>query len=304
MAKPATTVIDIITSFCKRKGIPAPSSVVGVDAIAEAQYLELFIMVGNRLLLMPYDWVQLKRYYTFNTVQGQTFYQLPGDYFKPLRGTIYNNTQMREMMGPLSDAEYSEETLGITPSSDGRYGYRPYGAQGYQYGSAQISAGGFQISPPPSSTTEALSLEHQSSSWVWPRNWETGVGYTIGNLRTGINNIYRATTNNTSGPTRPSWLTGSGQDGSPGVLWTVSNEAYEISHDEDICLFDKEIMVEGMRLEFYKEKLTNPEQEWMNWENQVAMAASRAAGPSRGNQGMSRSDRLPIINVPSSGWNV
>lgn len=277
-----SSVKEIIQEFCFRQNIPAPASFVGVNSQTERQYLSLFKLVGDQLKAAPFDWPQLKRTYIFNTQTNVSRYQLPGDFYRLLLSTTRDNTNKWLLNGPASDAVFALLQYGIEQTSFPKT-FRLIGAQGYRATNtgamqyiAPVSAGLFEINPSGSNNTDQLMIQYQSRNWVWPQSWLPSTAYTAGNLRTGINNIYQATTSSNSGTITPSWDTGIDSDG--GVSWSVTYAAYEISSDDDIVLFDKDVMVEGLRLVYNAAKGADYIQILNDWINSMKSSFTRYNG--------------------------
>jgi hypothetical protein len=300
------TVKEIIQKFCKRKNINMPTAFVGVNSQTEQQYLSLFEFVGNQLLKMPLDWPQLKRTYIFNTKTNVTRYQLPGDYSKLLTETTRDNTNRWALAGPTSDSTFALLQYGIQ-TTYAQKSYRLIGASGYtaergaglQY-VAPVSAGMFEVFPPGSNNTDQLMLQYISKNWVWPKSWATATAYTIGDKVAGVNNVYEATTTGTSGGVTPNWLTGTQSDG--GVSWAVTSTSYPISSDDDLCLFDEDVMIEGLRWAYEREKGDDYQQEKKDWENNALTMFSRYNGPTIVNLSDEISVDIGCINIPNGSW--
>jgi len=206
------------------------------------------------------------------------------------------------LAGPISNGEMALQTYGITAS--GPYAkFQFNGAQGYVFNTSpysQTSAGYFQISPAGTNNTDQNVIAYISKNTVWPTNWLASTGYLAGAKVTGINNIYICTIAGTSGTTRPSALTGTQTDGT--VTWTVYNETYPISADTDICLFDDELVVEGMRWAYWRAKKQDYGQEKSDWDDSVKVGLGRQNGAILVNAAGIDSAELP--NVPDGSWSV
>jgi hypothetical protein len=306
------TIKQTIDNFCYRLNIPAQSSYAGSTGPAALQYLSLFEFIGNNLRNRPFNWPQLKRGYTFTTETDERRYQLPGDFYRLLNSTQWDTTNQWPMLGPISDANYTMREFAVVSQSTFK-AYRLLGPTGYLYSTSpysQRSAGSFQIDPPGENNTDELFLGYISSNWIWPRDWVASTVYAAGAIRSGDGYVYRTAAGGTSGATRPNWTTGSDTDGA--VTWTVYTEPYVPNssnsdlNDSDLCLFDDDLMIEGMRWAWFRAKKQGYEQELMDWENMVRGAVSRFNGPTRINiceennglweQGFPR--------IPDGGWSV
>lgn len=280
------TVKECLDEFCDRINQPRESAYVSGTTPAARQYVSLFKHVSDELLKFL-EWSQLKRIYTFTTTEDVAYYQLPGDFLRPLTGTQWGVTNQIPLAGPLSNARLAFQTYGVniaTPFA----GYQINGAQGYIYntvGYTQKSAGFFQLSPAGQDDTTENVIAYTSCNTVWPRDWVTSTAYVAGDIRTGINHMYIATTSGTSGATRPDWTTGSDSDGT--VTWAVYHEPYPISNDADIVLLDKSLFVEGLRWAWYesKQQFEMSDRVRQAWNSQVSTSLGRNNGVTMLNAG-------------------
>jgi hypothetical protein len=275
----AQTVADIIASFLDRINQPRESSYVGNTSPAARQYVSLFKFVADELLNYQDGWDQLKRTYTFTTSTGVANYQLPGDFLRMLTGTQWGVTNQIPLAGPLSNARLAFQTYGVniaTPYA----GYQVNGAQGYIFNTSpysQQSAGYFQISPPGQDNTTQNTIAYVSSNYVWPQNWLPSTPYVVGNIRTGVNNMYYCTVSGTSGTTRLSALSGTITDGT--CSWVPFSEPY-FQADTDFVLLDDELFIEGLRWAWYqsKQQFQMADRIEAKWRNSVRAALGRQNG--------------------------
>ena len=302
------TVLSLIQQFCYRSNLPAPSTVVGVTSPAELQYLSLFKFIGDNLRNRPFNWPQLKRTYEFNTQTDVRNYQMAGDFYRLLESTPWDQSNQWPMRGPISDYNFQIRSLAIV-SLQTRKAFRIFGPSGYLYNTSpysQRSAGYFEIDPAGQNDTDTLQFEYVSANWCWPRDWVTATAYTAGDIRSGVANLYIATSSGTSGATRPNWTSGSGSDGT--VTWKVYTEPYVISNDSDFCLFDDDLIIEGMRWAYLDAKGLEPaqaSQKRQDWEMMVRSAMGRTNGPTRINAADEFGDQWgPWPYTPPGGWDV
>lgn len=304
------TIKELIDSFCSRINIPRQASYVGNSAPAARQYLELLRLVGDDLRNRGYNWPQLKRPFYLTTETGVSRYQLPGDFYRLLLGTQWDTGNHWPMLGPVSDGALAMRKFAIVQPVTLK-AYQLSGPTGHLFSTQpynQRSAGQIEIHPAGANNTDQLFLGYISGSWIWPRDWVASTAYVTGALRSGNGHIYCATESGNSGTTRPNWSSGTDSDG--GINWAVYTEPYAISasnsqlNDADFCLFDDDIMIEGMRWAWYRAKRQSYEQERADWERMVAGAAARFTGPVRGNMCESDlyGDMFPL--VPEGSWPV
>lgn len=299
-----STVKEIIDEFCDRINQPRESTIIGSTSPAARQFLSLFKFIGRELISNPNGWSQLKRIYTFTVSTGVANYQLPGDFDKLLVGTQWGVTNQIPLSGPISDAQMAFQTYGQVAASPFS-SYQINGAQGYIFNTSpytQRSQGYFQISPAGQNNTDQNAIAYLSNNFVWPRDWIANTAYSLNDVRTGVNNMYICTTAGTSGTTRPSVLTGTVVDGT--VTWQVYTEPYIISNDSDFCLFDDDLMIEGLRWAWYRAKKQDYTQERIDWDRSVRSAIGRQNGPCEINAGYNVNLNPDWPNVPVGSWSV
>jgi hypothetical protein len=304
------TIKELIQNFCYRINVPAPTAFVGVATPTEQQYLSLFQYVGDNLRNRPYQWPQLKRGYTFTTTTDTRKYQLPGDFYRILDSSQWDTTNNWPLRGPISDYNYNIREFAVV-SLQTRKAFRLIGPTNYLYSTSpysQRSQGWFEIDPAGQNNTDELFLGYLSCNWIWPKDWVTNTVYAAGAIVSGNGYVYRTAAGGTSGATRPSVATGSVSDGT--VTWTVYTEPYLCTpsntalSDNDICLFDEDLMIEGMRWAYFRAKKMDYMQERTDWENQLKSAYARFDGPQRINVCDELGDDTGWPNVPSGNWDV
>ncbi len=304
------TILQTIQSFCYRINQPAPPAIVGVDSPAERQYLELFRSVGDNLRNRSYSWPQLKRGYTFTTVTNQSRYELPGDFYRLLRATEWDTTNQRSMMGPVSDHRFTANQYSILDTQTQKM-FRIVGPTAHLISTSpwtKRSSGVFEIEQPGANNTDELFFGYLSCNWIWPKDWVTNTAYAAGAIVSGNGYVYRTAAGGTSGATRPTHTTGSASDGT--VTWAVYAEPYEckpsnsLLSDDDICLFDEDLMIEGLRWAYLQAKKLDYQQERQDWENMVKGAAARFEGPISVNMIDSFSEQDAWVTIPAGSWNV
>jgi hypothetical protein len=238
----AMTVLDIAQAGTAEAGLTVPTSVISSSDPYQIQIRALLYSQARQLRnrrIFP----QQKRIYVFNTVSGQSSYQLPQDYYGATTGTAWDDTKKLRLIGPLSDARYTDRTRGLV---GGTYtAYRIFGPDNNPY-----SAGGqFQVSPTPSSVFE-LSFEYLTSTTFRPTDWQPSAGVTSTNYRFANGNIYycdtSGTTSATTAPIATTTTTNGINDGT--AKWHYIQAGYEtIINDFDRSLFDDDVMASGFK---------------------------------------------------------
>lgn len=305
------TILETIQSFCYRINQPAPSSIVGVTTPTERQYLELFRFIGDDLRNRPYQWPQLKKGYTFTTATGVSRYPLPGDFYRLLAASQWDIANTQSMVGPVSDSRFTANQLGVIDTQTQKL-FRIVGPTSHLISTANYSkrsSGVFEIEAAGANNTDTMYMGYLGCNWVWPRDWVASTAYTAGDIRSVNGYVYVCKTSGTSGTTRPSTGTIDTDITDNTAVWLVYNEPYPASpsnsklNDADICLFDDDLMIEGMRWAYLQAKKLDYQQERNDWENRVKSAYARFQGPVRVN--LSEADNIEdLINVPAGSWSV
>lgn len=247
-----------------------------------------------------WTWPQLKRIKTFSLVAGQDKYMLPPDYYSALPDTQWDNTFRMRLIGPLTDSAFTTTTRGVSqlPVT----GYRLFGPD-----ANPNSAGGqLMVTPTPGSSGKQLSFEYISKNIFFPPNWvpaESGI--TNGKYRNANGNIYKCTaiTTGTTGTTAPSHTSGTNVDA--GVTWLCDSElnAYEQPvTDDDICMFDDDLMVSGVKWRLLKLYDLDWEVEYESYKNLLDSAKNRFRGTFTGS--FNRTHVIRRYSVPNGGWSL
>lgn len=297
------TVGECLNEFCDRINQPREAAYVTGTTPAARQYVSLLKKVGDDLLTYL-EWTQLKRIYTFTTTLNVANYQLPGDFLRPLTGTQWGITNQIPLAGPLSNARLAFQTYGVniaTPFA----GYQINSAQGYIFNTSpytQKSAGYFQISPPGQDNTTQNVIAYTSCNYIWPINWVANTAYALGNIRTGVNNMYYCSQAGTSGTTRLTGTSGEITDGS--CKWLPYSEPYTPATDNDFLLLDQQLFVEGMRWNWFeaKQQFQAAQAIKANWITLVSSALGKGNGVTAINAGydVNSSYEWPVVAV--GGW--
>lgn len=300
------TIGDLLNEFCDRINQPRESAYVTGTTPAARQYVSLFKYIGDKLLEYPDGWSQLKRIYTFTSVTGQAYYQLPGDFHRFLYGTQWDATNQIPLAGPLSDARLAFQTYGVniaTPFA----GWQVNGAQGYVHSTDfynQRSAGRFQVSPAGQNSSTSWAVAYVSRNYVWPTSWVVGQTYALNVIRSGINNIYIVVDAITSSTTRPSVVQGDESDGDG--VWQAYFQPYALTADTDIFVLDDDLMVEGMRWAWYEAKQQFSASSILKaeWEKSVKSAIGRQNGATVINAGYDVTASWDWPIVPVGDWSI
>lgn len=306
------TISEILKSFCYRINQPAPTAFVGVSSPTEQQYLELFRFVGDNLRNRSYQWPQLKRGYTFLTSTGVSRYALPGDFYRLLRSTEWDVTNSRSMLGPVSDHRFTANQYTILDTMTQRM-YRIIGPTAHLISTSPYSkrsSGTIEIEQPGANNTDELYYMYLSCNWIWPRDWVASTVYVANDIRSVNGYVYICKTGGTSGTTRPTTGTADTDITDNTVTWRVYTEPYEARpgnaalNDNDLCLFDEDLMIDGISWKYKQMKGLDFQQERQDWENAVKSCYARFEGSTTVNMIDSFAENDSWITVPTGSWNV
>lgn len=82
-----------------------PSTIIGNNQDAAKQVLEaLDIAIVN--VARSYDWEELQKEHTFNSVASTEGYNLPSDFDRIIDNTFWNSTNQRSVLGPSTPQEW------------------------------------------------------------------------------------------------------------------------------------------------------------------------------------------------------
>jgi len=193
---------------------------------------------------------QLKKIYTFTTVNGQASYNLPNDFFCKSLDTEWDTSNKWKLLGPETDSMFNERVYGYV-ELENRTSYRMFGNNDTGYG----GSGQFHITPTPGTSPVTLSFEYTSKNYILPRTWTTGFFADWDSYCFSAGRIYFTTAGGTTGTTPPVHSSGSVSDG--GVIWTAQplDFAYErATSDADRLVFEDEVILLGVKYKFLQSK--------------------------------------------------
>jgi hypothetical protein len=153
----ADNVLQIIQDAMDELTLPRLESVVGNADPMARNMLSLFNAHGKELT-SDNDWVVLERVYTFNTVADQAEYNLPDDYDHLVINTIWNQSQLTPVVGPISPQMWQTIKNGLI--GNGIYFSRYRLMRGVSTATKK-----FVIDPPATSTGQPFVFEYVSKNW-------------------------------------------------------------------------------------------------------------------------------------------
>lgn len=110
------SLLTLIQNAADRLGIPRPTAVIGTYDTQIRQLLGLAQQEGKELARMG-PWQELVTESTFTTTATETQSSvIPTDCDWILEGTVWNRTQSRRVVGPLTPQKWQSLKAGLTPS--------------------------------------------------------------------------------------------------------------------------------------------------------------------------------------------
>lgn len=241
------TALSIVQSYRRRVNLDdAPSTLLSLTNPEDLQDLEFLYDVLKDLRRKGPFRQQLQKH-EFATIANQSRYPLPGDFFEALPETYYNQDSDWQLIGPLTDAAFNafKEGERFVPTE---YVWR---IAGFDENSASTEGQQFEIYPTPSAV-ENLAIEYAHGNLFVPPNWAASTAYTSGEYVNVNGRIYLCDTNGTSGSTPPSGTDANQSDGT--TQWDWYDQPYDtVIADEDLCIFDANVVKLGMRAMYYGE---------------------------------------------------
>lgn len=292
------TVLGIAQAVVSETGLVIPTSIISTTDNAQIQLRNL-LYAQARQLRNRRIWPQQKKIYVFNTVNGTASYQLPQDYYAATTGTAWDDTKKLRLIGPMSDSRFTARTRGVVEVTN--TAYRIFGPD-----INPASAGGqFVVSPTPSSAFE-LSFEYLTETLFLPPLWVASTAYTMAaNPYISANgNVYKLDTNGTSSattaPIAVTTAVNSIIDNT--AKWHYYSPGYEsIVLDTDLCMFDDDLMVAGLKWRYKQAKKLDWQDDYQAYTTLVEGAVGRWQGSFIGR--LDRPQRTgPRYTTPDGGW--
>lgn len=193
----AQTILNCIEDVCYRVGVQPPSSLYNSTDPVARQWLHMFYKTCEYIRDVV-DYPTLKRTYGFGTVVGQKRYPAPGDFWRMLLGTQYDETNSWALLGPISSDQAAYRDHGIQ-SDTTNYGIRIIGAIGQTEAQASFTEGmGYiELSPTPTDV-RTLSFDYIGANYFFPLAWPLNTAVTSGALYSSQGNIYKITDSGTT----------------------------------------------------------------------------------------------------------
>lgn len=289
------TALDCVKSFLYRENIPVPAGISFESPTdpATLQLLHLLYAVCEELRQVKV-WPVQKRKYSFDLEASRTQYPLPQDFYAPLLMTHYDQDDTELLDGPLSDHEMGYRLYGLSRGY-AQKGYRIFGPDF----NPNTGKGQFEIDPSDSAGGRTISFEYISRNLFLPKHWAPSTAYTSGMYVNVSGNIYLCDTNGTSSTTPPSTQAANITDGT--TRWDYVSAAYEaIVDDNDINLFDDDLVKLGLRAKYFEGKGEVYEVAQAEFNRKIEQAKARHMGSYIGS--LVGRERRPRFSLPAGGW--
>lgn len=290
----ALTVLQIVSDALFPVAGATPPSTLASTTDASQLKLKAILADVSRGLRRELQFPSQKRTHDFATVASTESYQLPQDFYGLLFETAWDKDQQWPLEGPLSDSVFSSRKYRETGAIVTQF--RMFG-----FDRNPNSAGGqFKVYPTPTDAYD-LAFDYITASLFLPPNWLPSTAYTSGTYVNANGNIYLCGTNGTSGTTAPAAKTANITDGT--TQWDYVAAPYEtVRTDNDLSIFDDEVMVLGVRVGYLRGTGKDFSKEFADFEDAKKAAKHRYMGNRRGSFGSSR--RGPRYTIPVRGWSI
>jgi hypothetical protein len=284
------TVLEVLTLAADELRTTPPSQ------YDSNSFLLSYLLATARDLRKTRAFPQSIRTHSFQTVADKRSYQFPKDFYSGLLGTAYNRSTQWALVGPSSGSTWNYVLHGLGNSGI-RDRYRVAGID-----RNPNSAGGmFSLDPVPD-LVETISYDYISRLLFLPPHWTPGTAVVLNQKVNANGEIYICTSAGTTHASTAPSGTGTGiSDGT--AEWSSSDESYESpTSDDDLCLFDEDALIEGIKYRWYRGKRQDFTLEKTEYERIKLEAAARWQGSYvvDANTGELHSTR----RVPAGSWNL
>lgn len=228
---------DIVTNVANECGYSAN---IGGNSVASGDTTtKQLVAISNRIVKEAFDtfpWWQFDKSYSFQLVNGQSLYPVPGDFSSYHFDTFWNQSTRWRVLGPMSPQDFGElQGFGVLPVATGRFQLRG------------VANNQLYIYPTPGPDTAGQTIVFQYISnrpvrpWTWVAN--AGLGSKLYTFYNG--NYYSWVSGTVTGTTPPTHTSGSVSDG--GVTWAYYNGTYsQFQHGSDISIINETVIEQGV----------------------------------------------------------
>jgi len=113
------TALQLVTQFCQETGLPVPAGLIGAS---EGHATQMRALLNKVIMdLSQYNWQQQNRYVTFTSVAGEDqgalidLFGVDGDYLRMIPNTLWDNTELRPIFGPVSNEFWAYYKAAVNP---------------------------------------------------------------------------------------------------------------------------------------------------------------------------------------------
>jgi hypothetical protein len=286
-----TTILQAVQEACKRCGLPSPSTAV---ANTDSNIVEMVAFFNNagKDLRSGTEWPEMVKEFNIELVSGTAAYAFPADLDYQIFQTVWNRDSYWPIYGPITPQQWQV----IKSGSVGSVTNQRFRVKGWQ-------SANFYIDPTPgaSEAGQELYIEYASVNWLRPTTaWTAGASIaTTGLYRYYGDNVYVSASTGTTGATAPTHMAGTVSDGS--VNWTFTTYQ-EAAVDTDIILLDSELVIEGMRWRWKREKGLAYSEIRQDCEIAVRLASTNLKGAQMVNFCRRRRNCIGSANIPEGNW--
>lgn len=290
------TALDVVKSFCYREGLTIPAG-ISFESPTDPGTLKLLhtLYAVVEQLRAAKVWTVQKRTYTFDLEADRESYPLPQDFYAPLPLTHYDADNTRRLYGPTADSQFTY--MLYVNQSGPNTSYRLFGPDF----NPNTATGQFQVYPSPTSSTITIAFEYVSRNLFLPKHWAPSTAYTSGMYVNSNGNIYLCDTSGTSSSAGPYQQTTNITDGT--TRWDYVSTPYEtIVDDNDINLFDDDLIKLGLRAKWFESSGEEYANATAEFEKRIEQAVARYSGSYVGS--LIPDSGGPRYTVPDGNWST
>ena len=263
------SLLTIINNAEIELGLPQSSTVIGNTANTTKQLLRFAERTGYEIR-RRYEWPQLSKEYTFNTVASTSQYTLPPDFDRFIYRTMWDRNNRWELRGPLTAQEWQWRQSGVITSVP---------RQQFRIRTWEVPEGlQFFLNPTPDDIV-TLAFEYISKTWIRPKVWTVSTVVTLNELISYDNIIYQVTSaGTTSATTAPTHTSGDDTNGTATLtVYTTPLQVFQA--DTDVSLIDEDVISLGVQYRHLRQKdLHGAKELEAEFERDLNRAAQRLIG--------------------------
>lgn len=167
----------------------------------------------------------------------------------------------------------------------------------------RVTVGGTSSGSAPTSTTEGTDITNGTITCRYhsAASWTGQTSFTVGSYIKISSQYYRCVTAGITGKNQPTWDTTTFTDNT--ITWTYQDTSYSrIVTDSDLCVFDDELMIAGMRAALFKARGIGAEELVKEYEEFKSSAAGRFNIGKVLDLAAGAYSPRPFANLPEGNW--